>query len=199
MGLHALEEVKAGRMRWEEWLPDGVHPQFRGSFSYGTAVTTWLAQALATDLPALPVGAALPAPLDAGHWGDAYALPFEQITTTGPWHVRRWPSLKWLDQVLETAAPGAGLRFEFDGRGVTLGFDFGRNASEFRWRIDGGDWQISNRDRPDWAGPEGWYRLSTLADDLPAGHHTCELEVIHGNAANCSGTTCRLGLVGVIV
>jgi hypothetical protein len=196
MGLHALEEVKAGRMRWEEWLPDGLHPQFRGSFSYGTAVTTWLAREL-LDTPA-PARPALPAPLDPRCWADAHALPLAEIATTGPWHLRRWPGLKWIDQVLETHAPGARLAFDFTGRGVTLGFDFGRLSSEFRWRIDGGDWQTSQRDRPDWCGNDGWLRLSTLADDLPDARHTCELEVIHGNATNCNGTTCRLALVGVV-
>jgi lysophospholipase L1-like esterase len=34
MGLHALEEVKQGRMTWAQWLPDGLHPQERGSLSY---------------------------------------------------------------------------------------------------------------------------------------------------------------------
>ncbi|MCD9023228.1 ROK family protein [Cohnella silvisoli] len=34
-GLYGLEEVKKGRMRWEEWLPDGLHPTERGSLSYG--------------------------------------------------------------------------------------------------------------------------------------------------------------------
>ncbi|MCL6444234.1 MAG: SGNH/GDSL hydrolase family protein, partial [Alicyclobacillus sp.] len=31
MGLYALDEVKRGRMKWEEWLPDGLHPTQRGS------------------------------------------------------------------------------------------------------------------------------------------------------------------------
>ncbi|HEX2950404.1 MAG TPA: SGNH/GDSL hydrolase family protein, partial [Armatimonadota bacterium] len=38
MGLHAFNDVKAGRMRWEEWLPDGLHPQDRGSYSYAQSV-----------------------------------------------------------------------------------------------------------------------------------------------------------------
>ncbi|MDG0813444.1 SGNH/GDSL hydrolase family protein [Cohnella rhizosphaerae] len=29
-GLYAFEEVRKGRMDWDEWLPDGLHPTHRG-------------------------------------------------------------------------------------------------------------------------------------------------------------------------
>jgi hypothetical protein len=42
MGLHAWNEVKKGRMTWDEWLPDGLHPTHRGSLSYGQSVISFL-------------------------------------------------------------------------------------------------------------------------------------------------------------
>ena len=99
---------------------------------------------------------------------------------------------------------GAGLAFEFTGRGLLLGFDFGKNSAEFYYRLDGQDWQYSNRDRPDWCGGEGWYRTFPVADDLPPGRHTFELKTVHGNASNNDtgghylGTTFILALIGVI-
>jgi hypothetical protein len=199
MALHALEEVKKGRLRWEEWLPDGLHPTHRGSLSYGQSVIAFLKKEL-IDAPSsgqIPTGDSLPAPVDAKNWERAYVLPFEKVSTRGPWVVRRWLYHKWIDRILDTAAVGAGLEFDFEGRGVTLGFDFGKLSSEFRYRIDSGEWKKSERDRPAWVGNDGWFRMTGLIDDLPAGKHHVEIEVTHGGAG-CVGTNFRLGLIGVI-
>jgi len=200
MGLHALREVQAGRMRWEEWLPDGLHPQFRGSWSYAQAVTGLLECLLCGENihSPLPVGSARPSPLDRANWESAMTLPLSAVTLEGPWQLKRWPAMKWIDQVLESSAPGARLAFAFTGSGLTLGFDFGRNSSEFRYRIDGGEWVVVNRERPDWCGAEGWYRLTMIAGDLPLTPHQFELEVLHGNGPNCTGTTCRVALIGIL-
>ncbi len=200
MGLHALREVQAGRMRWEEWLPDGIHPQYRGSLSYGQSVQAYLERELVTQPGAdpIPTGAARPAPRNPANWEFAEALPFSAVELSGPWIIRRWPHLIWVDQVLDTAAPGARLAFSFTGRGLSLGFDFGRSSAEFRYRLDGGEWIASNRDRPDWCGETGWYRISSIADDLPLGEHRMELEVTHGNCPGCTGTNFRLALIGVV-
>ena len=200
LGLHALREVCAGRLRYEEWLPDGLHPQQRGSLSYAQSVIAFLQRELrdAPSAATIPTGAARPAPLDPANWEGAAALPFTQVRTTGPWLLRRWPNLVWIDQVLETSAPRARLAFHFSGRALVLGFDFGRLASEFRYRLDGGEWRMSQRDRPAWCGPSGWYRTFIVGDELGAGPHEFELEVVHGLTPECTGTTCRLGLIGVV-
>jgi hypothetical protein len=125
-------------------------------------------------------------------------IPFHEVKTAGPWIIRRWPYYEWIDRVLETAAVGAKLSFEFEGRGLALGFDFGKTSSKFRWRVDGGDWITEARERPDWAGNDGWYRLSFLGDDWECGRHHFELEVQHGNRPDCAGTNFRLGNIGVI-
>jgi lysophospholipase L1-like esterase len=200
MSLYALEEVKKGRLRWEEWLPDGLHPQHRGSLSYGQSVIAYLEKELITAPSAgeIPVGDAMPAPRDPRNWEHAYSLPFSQVKTTGPWTVRRWLTHIWIDNVLDTSAVGAKLEFEFEGRGLSLGFDFGKTAAEFKYRLDRGEWTPSKRDRPAWCGPEGWYRMTNISEDLPLGKHHMEIEVTHGNQPDCTGTNFKLGVIGVI-
>lgn len=204
MGLHAFNEVKAGFLRWEEWLPDGLHPTERGSFSYGESVIGYLRSALAhtSEAPAASVANAvssLPEPLDPGHWQQVSFVPFEEIRTEGPWTIKRWVTLEWIDRALSTSAIEAKLAFSFEGRGLALAFDFGKLSAECRYRIDGGEWQVSSRERPDWCGPAGWLKLETLADSLSSGRHEVELEVVHGNKPDCAGTRFDLAFVGVIV
>jgi len=207
MGLHALEEVKRGQMRWEEWLPDGLHPQYRGSASYAQSVGAYLARELAEPSgdPAMKTTRNIPAPLNLKNWEHAFGMPFDRVRLAGPWSVRRWPRSAWIDQVLHTAAVGAGLSFNFEGRGLLLGFDFGRSSAEFRYRLDGSGWLDSARERPDWCGESGWYRTFLVGDDLTAGNHTFELEVVHGDplgqiipAGKFTGTTIDLALIGII-
>jgi len=186
-GLHAWREVRDGLMRWEEWLPDGLHPEHRGSHSYAQAVIDGVVKALASKAKSKN----LPTPLDTLCWQEPRIIPFAEIERTGPWTERRWDVLNWIDQVLFTTAPGATLRGKFVGRNLVAGFDFGRASSEIRWRIDGGEWQTSGRDRPVWCGASGWYRPLVLAENLKSGTHTFKLETIHGNTPECTGcTTC---------
>jgi lysophospholipase L1-like esterase len=207
MGLYALQEVMKGRMRWEEWLPDGLHPQHRGSLSYAQSVMPFLEKELAAapSQEVILTGTSLPAPLNVSNWEKACALPFSTVKLEGPWSIRNWPKLYWIDRVLHTSAVGARLSFAFEGRGLLLGFDFGRTSAEFMYRLDGGDWQASNRDRPDWCGTDGWYRTFLVADDLPNRSHTFEMEVVHGLAhsdavlpGNFTGTNINLGLIGIL-
>lgn len=201
MGLHALNEVRRGILQWEEWLPDGLHPTQRGSFSYGTSVIGFLQEELLSNVPASSEAAAskeLPAPLTEGHWQNARFVPFEDIRTEGPWTVRRWVNLQWIDHALSTFAVGSKLSFDFEGTVLALAFDFGKRSAEFRYRVDGGEWTTSNRERPDWCGPSGWLKLEVLFDDLPSGIHHFELEVVHGSRPDCGGTNLDLAFAGIV-
>lgn len=200
MGLHTLNEVRAGLLRWEEWLPDGVHPQQRGSLSYAQSVMAFLERELITapSPGAIPTGDARPAPLDPMHWEHVEQLPFSAVRLEGPWTVRRWLNMPWMDLVMDTAAPGARLSFSFEGHALALGFDFGHTSAEFRYRLDNDGWVTVTRERPEWCGASGWYRLSMIAEDLPNTLHEVEIEVIHGNRPECTGTNFHLALIGVV-
>jgi hypothetical protein len=117
MGLYALDEVKKGRMRWEEWLPDGLHPTYRGSLSYAQSVIVFLEKELVHDRehPTAWRAEGLPEPLDPGNWESATILPLSAVTLEGPWTIRRSTRNMWMDQILTTAAVGAKLNFTFHG------------------------------------------------------------------------------------
>jgi hypothetical protein len=208
-GLFAFEEVRLGRMDWDEWLPDGLHPTYRGSLSYAQAVIAFLEEELRTEekesgehLPAdngHATGAAiLPAPLSSSHWGSVSQLPFAKVVSEGPWIVRRSSRLVWIDQMLTTSAIGAKLVFSFEGTGLALAFDFGKRSADFRYRIDGGEPAIHVFDRKEWCPDEGMFHLALVALDLPPGQHRVELEVIHGDGPGCTGTRFKLAFIGVI-
>ncbi len=187
VGLQAWREVREGLMRWEEWLPDGLHPEHRGSHSYAQAVIA----AIEKGLAAKGKSKELPVALDPFCWEKPRFVPFADIERAGPWTERRWGALNWIDQVLFTTAPGATLRGTFRGRNLVAGFDFGSASSEIRWRIDNGEWQTSVRDRPAWCGTSGWYRPLVLAENLKPGPHTFEVETLQGGTPECTGcTTC---------
>ncbi|OAB47114.1 SGNH/GDSL hydrolase family protein [Paenibacillus antarcticus] len=200
MGKYALDEVQKGRIRWQDWLPDGLHPTQRGSLSYAHSVIAFLEQELliqhgedeVTDVTGKPDA------LYPMNWEKVELLPLEQVKCEGPWIIRRWVNLEWIDRVLETAAVGSKLSFTFVGRGLALGFDFGRASAEFRYRLCEGEWKVISRERPSWVADEGWFRMELIADDLDDGFHDFELEVIHGNRENCTGTDFRLAFIGVI-
>jgi hypothetical protein len=200
MGLYALRELQKGWMKWEEWLPDGLHPGYRGSLSYAQSVIGFLEKELDADseYDESLYSKLLPDAVDSDNWEQVYTLPLETVYHSGPWALRRWTQMAMIDQVLETAAVGAELSFPFNGRGLALGFDFGRYSAEFSYRIDGGDWIQSVRERPSWCPDTGWYRITTLADDLPHTDHTFELVVRHGNTEECQGSNFRLAMIGVI-
>lgn len=200
MGLHAWREVERGLMRWEEWLPDGLHPTSRGSLSYAQSVIGFLEPELASnEREASAAGPkALPEPLHPGRWEHAGTIDLTALKREGSWTLRRWPHLEWIDRCLVTSAVGSRLSFSFQGRGFTLGLDFGKTSADFRYRLDDGQWQKVELDRPEWCPDDGWFLAYTVVDDLPAGEHRCELEVVHGNRERCTGSRFQLAFVGTI-
>lgn len=199
MGLQALRENRLGRLRWEEWLPDGLHPTERGSWAYAGAVRTFLdAELLGAGGSTAPRATrALPVPLDPHNWEHARLIDLASVEFSGPWTLRR-STYWWADQILETAAVGARLAFEAEGRVLCLGFDFGASSSEFRYRIDGGEWTAVVRDRPGWCGASGWFRLYRIPAELGPGPHRVEIDVVHGDRPDCAGTNFRLALIGIV-
>jgi len=202
MGLYAFEEIKRGRMRWDEWLPtDNLHPTNRGSLSYAQSVTAFLEK----ELLAQPCDAAnkraasLPEALNVQNWENVTEIDLSTVQLSGPWSLRRSHQLVAMDRFLFTSAVGARLSFPFEGRGLCLAFDFGKDSSEFRYRFDKGEWKDMVRDRQPWCpATGGWYRPCVIGEDLDPGEHAFELEVTHGNVEGALGTNFYLGKIGVI-
>lgn len=199
MGLHALREVQSGALRWEEWLPDGIHPQVRGSLSYASSVIPLLERELVSDPSpgSAPTGDARPDPLDPLNWEHAYALPFGDVAFDGPWTIRRSFTFG-IDRAIDTSAVGAELHWRFTGRALSLGWACGFRSADFAVRIDDGEWVRHSPTRPEWAEATGWYRTMTLADGLAPGEHTATLRVLHPGVDGPTGTTMRIGCIGVV-
>lgn len=106
--------------------------------------------------------------------------------------------MQWADQVLETYAVGAKMSFNFKGKGVALDFDFGKTASEFKYRLDDGEWMESQRAREWWMGDIGQHVLTLIGGELDSIDHHIEIKVIHGDKEGCTGTNFRLVFIGVI-
>ncbi|MNR20933.1 hypothetical protein D3C85_1378060 [compost metagenome] len=141
----------------------------------------------------------LAVPLNAHHWGNVSTLSFEDVHLEGPWMIRRAAAhMPRVDQMLTTSAIGAKLSFSFKGKGVALAFDFGKRSAEFTYQIDGGPAITTCRERPNWCNDGGWFHIYWIADDLEDGLHLVELEVVHGNREDCTGTNFHLGLIGIV-
>ncbi|MGO4545436.1 GDSL-type esterase/lipase family protein [Paenibacillus sp. 2TAB23] len=200
-GQYAFQEVKLGRMTWDEWLPDGLHPKHRGSLSYGQCVISYLEKELLTELDTRSgvIPKPLATPLNVNHWGQVDTLSFDEVQLVGPWITRRARAhLPWVDHMLSTSAVGAKLSFSFTGRGLALAFDFGKKSAEFIYRLDGGPAITSSRERPSWCADGGWFQIYWIANELEDGQHHVELEVVHGNRADCTGTNFHLALIGIV-
>lgn len=198
VGLKGLRDVRAGMMTWEEWLPDGLHPSPRGSWSYASTVIDFLHGELSGPPISSAISKELPAPLFSKNWESVALLPLTAVRTAGPWVLKRVHGANHVEQVLETHTPGALLAFDFTGRGLVLIFCYGRKSAEIRYRFDGGGWIPAVRERPEWGGDRGMVRALVLSDDLPPGTHRFEMEVIHGDRPDCAGTECRLAHIGVL-
>lgn len=195
VGLQGLREVRRGALTWEEWLPDNLHPEERGSRCYADAVIAFLAPLLSGDVSRAAVRVRLPRPRDAACWEHTTIVPLDAAECAGPWTLRNWTTCPGLDRVLLARRAGASLRLSFRGRCLLVGFDFGCLSGEVRWRVDQGRWRETRRDRPEWAGDAGWLRPLLAADNLAPGRHVLELEA---RRAADGGVVTAIGFFGVI-
>lgn len=199
-GVHAWRQVRRGLMTPEEWLPDGLHPEVRGSLSYVEPVIAlcedaWTGSGSADEVRrAAPV----PTPLHPGCWERVRVVDLTSAEVEGPWVLRNTATCLGLDRIWWTVAPVARLGLSFVGRGLVIGFDFGRLSGEVRYRIDGGAWTQTERDRPEWCGDRGWYRPVVVAEDLAPGGHRLELETVAVAVRGGLGTETAIGLLGII-
>ncbi len=200
MGLNAILENRRGFMRWEDWLPDGIHPGSRGSYCYAQSVIKFLEKELKDSFrekPDLPITDE-PAPLNSMNWENTYLVEFDDMKLEGPWTQRRCENTRWIERMLYTSAPGSKISFDFAGRGLVLGFDFGKTSADFRYRLDSGEWVNAAMNRPVWCPDRGWFTIYKIGEDFENTNHNIEIEVTHGNKDDCKGTNFGLAFAGVI-
>lgn len=197
MSCYALDCLKKGLLRWEEWLPDGLHPDSCGSRYYAAPVIDMLEDPAACSEASQ---ALLPQPMFEGQMGPAVRLPFSEIKRSGYWFIHHPIDTTLVDTMLSTSALGSALDFSFEGTGVVICTSWGTCAADYRWRIDDGPWQISKLSRPDlpdWPGKWGWTRTNVLADHLKPGLHHLHIEPYLHQDEDCKGINFDLCYIGI--
>ena len=198
MGCYALDCLKRGLLRWEEWLPDGLHPDSCGSRYYAAPVIKMMEEAAAqTNAPAY----VLPGPMFAHQMETASRLPFSQIRRSGYWFIQHPIDTTLVDTMLSTSALGSYLEFSFEGTGVVICTSWGTCAADYRWKVDDGPWQVSQLSRPDlpdWPGKWGWTRTNLLADHLEPGVHQLHIEPCLHQSEDCKGINFDLCYIGIL-
>ena len=191
-GAYAYGLNRRGFLKWEEWLPDGLHPQFRGSLEYGNSVFQLVSGLL--DGSARGRIRRDAAPLREDCWENAKLLPLEETGYRPPFYLRRTATQAYVPYVLTANADGAVLEFTAACEKLYLVFDFGSASCEFRYSVDGQDRGESERDRPAWCGASGWLRPFRI-DCGSRGRHTVRLEIVHGRGDGCRGTAFDLAYI----
>jgi lysophospholipase L1-like esterase len=200
VGLYGLEAVRGGRLRWAEWLPDGLHPDHLGSAVYAERVTRLIAEACEGAAAAGTAGrASLPPPLFGADWSQARALDLDAVERVGPWRLNREYRIPTVNRILFSSSFEAGLRFSFHGTGLVVFQCVNFHSAAFRYRLDGGDWRDAPDERPDWARDAAdWVRATVLVSDLAAGNHDVAFESMWGQGPNCLGTDFALCGLGIL-
>jgi len=196
-GLYAFDRVAAGAMRWEEWLPDTLHPEHAGSRVYAEPIIELLERAAADEtLPEAPAG--LPEPLHTDCWEHTCMLPWDQIERHGPWRLVRHRRMPTVDYMLYTASPKASVSFSFEGRGLLIRIYMHINMAGFRFRIDGGEWETRETGPfPNWMqASNAWPSQDLLASNLPTGLHRVEIACAPKEGSHGSNLyICTVGII----
>jgi len=194
MGKYALDNVRNGLLRIDEWLPDGLHPQERGGAVYACPVTELLRAKLTQSTE--NSSSTLPLPLNADNFENCRIVPFEEISFAKPWQLRDNYQSNIRNEYLDTCAVGARLKYEFNGTGTAILYMFGTKACDLYYSIDGGEFALvpGINKAEVWMGENNWYKFSLIASGLTSGKHICELEV-RGSAL---GSRCAIEIIGEI-
>ncbi len=196
MGLHAYNAMKKGLLRYEEWLPDGLHPETTGSAFYGEAVCKWLFDALENGRDE---AAAYPAePLYTAEYEHTHALALESLQWRNPWKLRDMSLGFAFQQRLETSAVGASIDIPFTGTGLVVVQPYGRHAAAMEAWVDGEKNALYNEAPIEWEGDLGHYRVRTICRGLERGEHRVRLVNRFSQHPESIGTRLSIALVGVI-
>lgn len=160
MGAKAFDMMKRGLMRLDEWLPDGTHPQYRGSVVYAQEVLACIQESLQV-VSDKKICEHIYAPIRTQNWSTAAFLAWDEVQLNGPW-VLKETSDKWIHEFLYTSSLTASLSFHTHGRVVLLGNLYGPPSAELRFRINNGPWQKIMRYKEDWIQGLSWYRVEVL-------------------------------------
>lgn len=192
---YALNQALCGNLRWEEWLPDGLHPENAGSRYYAKPVVQLLKNALMFDKQVTKNTKAL----YSDNWENSEIFPLEQVRRSGYWRLYRCVDRPLVKRVLSTTCINSSISLDFYGTGIVLSISFGWMSSDYRWRIDEDEWNVVRPVRPYWLDDYNWIKTQTLATGLTNTKHTLEIETIMPmHDEKSKGTTFEICMIGVL-
>lgn len=196
MAAYAIEQVHCGLLRWEEWLPDGLHPANCGSRYYAKTVCDFLEEELKSV--EAPEDTPLPAPVDPCCWENAYEMDLKKAHTQGPWRIQNVMGLAGFTHALANTAVRGSAQFEFEGLGFALTLNFGKLAPDFYWQIDDGEETLCRLSRHEWMPKDGWPRSVVLWHGEQPGRHTIRIRPVMDGASTAEGSVFEIADVGIL-
>ncbi len=196
MGLYALNAVRNGILRYEEWLPDRLHPETTGSWFYGKIVCEWLFTALdrdedeVTDFPEIP--------MYTDEFEHTHVIRFDEIKFSNPWKLRSISCGFQFQEKLETSAIGATIEIPFAGTGMGIVQPFGRQAAALGVSVDGEDMRVLKEIPSEWEGDLGYHRYWLICRGLPRANHIVKLTNLYSDAPGSIGTRLAIAMIGII-
>jgi lysophospholipase L1-like esterase len=192
------ERLRAGKLTWEQFSGDSVHPKEEGCALYAACINDFLEQAWSNPnlQPAAPA-AALPARLDPlcfenGRFLDATAAEIKNgFSMVKGWHPEKTCNFTPPADVLTATRPGSELTLDFAGTAVGIYSLIGFDAGILEYSIDAGPFQARDQFDPYC---DKFHRPGHLlfATDLPAGKHTLVLRVSSDMNPKSTGTAVRI-------
>jgi hypothetical protein len=196
MGDYGFHELNCGRLRWEEWMPDGVHPGDMGSHVYAVPVIGLL-QEEAGQAETKPF--VMPAPLFPKNWEHAHKLSLDSIDRSGAWRLERKYRSPTVDRMLCTASLQASLSFRFQGTGFVVIERYNEYSAAYRYKIDNNDWIEKDDVRPAWStNAVDWIRSNIITYGLQDGEHQVTIETMRSKKNVSHGTNFELCDIGII-
>ncbi|BBI32661.1 SGNH/GDSL hydrolase family protein [Cohnella abietis] len=149
---HARDWLDAGKGKWEEFAPDGVHPSDAGYALYAEALRGFLEHALGgSEETGRRVGSrelVLPAPLREDNYELADMLKATSLydVQSMSWSDRPEPLVNWRYDAKHLASEEAGAEFSFEvyGRGAGLLLLCGLDTGIFEFSVNGEEYREYN-------------------------------------------------------
>lgn len=199
MSAYTFEMMQRGELRYDEWLPDLLHPQYAGARQYAKPVCDLLEMELTTENTDCQLsGERMPEPLNPQNYEHLRLVDWDEVKLNGPFTIERSERLGAVSHFLCTSAPGAEITVEFEGTGLLMAEQFGSDTCEYQISVDGMKQLAVSRERPAWAGKEGWLRMESLCEALPFGRHTVTLVTDFSDRPETTGLLCRIGMFAVV-
>lgn len=188
MGAAALDDMNAGKIKWEEFTVDGCHPTDAGYLIYSKTLAAFLAsEAESTQTPRKHKMAA---PLYKDSLQNAVLVEIKPVPSAPQWQPEVNPPINILNAGLSCSAPGAEIVLPFKGRVIGYIFTLGPDTGNLDYKIDNGEYQVV-------APYDAWsyfYRIGyrILSSTLTDTAHTLTIRVRSDKDPASKGTVTRI-------